>query len=546
MPVALLTRLLSASKAAQKKRSDRPYLLTAKAVSATVSLLGAVVLLAWRFDFEAAKSLLPSFATMKANTALCFLASGVALWHLAGPVATVCSPSRRGRILAAAAAGLTLTLSLLTVSQYVFSFDAGIDELLFADNSTAPQETVYPGRMSPATAVSFLLLALALLALALDRLRSKELAQHLSVAVGWIAFVAIVGYAHGGPGPFGGSPVPVLSHAFASMALHTSVGLLLLAAGAFVIRPRHGLMAAISSPSLGGRMARQLLPLAAAVAAFLFVLGIVGHADGDHGDGFSQSLLAVFAITLLASTIWRSAAALNQLDAQRLDAEEKLLLSLKEKESLLKEIHHRVKNNLQIVSSLLSLQSRRTSGDEARRVFEESQARIHAMALIHEHLYRSNDLDNIDFSTYLRELVGHILRLHAGPSSKISAHVEVGDARFPVDVAIPCALIVNEAVLNSLKYGFPAGGPGEVRIRFEQTDERSGSLAIQDNGVGFPADFDPASSASLGVRLIQALARQLGGDAEFSSPHGALVRIEFRLQADARTQPAQRQAAAGA
>lgn len=201
-------------------------------------------------------------------------------------------------------------------------------------------------------------------------------------------------------------------------------------------------------------------------------------------------------------------------------AEEQIKTSLKEKEVLLKEIHHRVKNNLQIISSLLNLQSAEIEDPKAGQKFRESQDRVKAMALIHERLYQSSDLAKIDFSGYVRNLTGHLQRSYRVDSNRIRLDVEVDPVPMNLDVAIPCGLIINELVSNSFKYAFPNGAAGEIKVRFGEANGNGLKLVVQDNGVGLPEGSNPEESDSLGLKLVRSLTEQLGGTIRYNSQNG--------------------------
>ncbi len=206
-------------------------------------------------------------------------------------------------------------------------------------------------------------------------------------------------------------------------------------------------------------------------------------------------------------------------------AEEQIKSSLKEKEVLLKEIHHRVKNNLQIICSLLSLQASESRDDpKAEQVLKESQNRIKAMALIHERFYQSRDLAKIDFEGYVRNLTGHLLKSYKGSSAAIRLNLDVQPVPMNFDVAIPCGLIINELVSNSLKYAFPKDNgkfsAGDIWIRFADENNQTLRLTIRDNGVGFPEDADPEDSESLGLKLVKSLTEQLGGSIYYTYSSG--------------------------
>lgn len=211
----------------------------------------------------------------------------------------------------------------------------------------------------------------------------------------------------------------------------------------------------------------------------------------------------------------------------RVLAEEKIRSSLREKEALLKEIHHRVKNNLQVVSSLLGLQSRAVSDEVTRKMFQESQNRIHSMALLHESLYQSSNLSKIDFPEYIRQLAAHLFHSYGVPPERIHLRTDLDKLYLHLDAAVPCGLIINELISNSLKYAFPDGRTGEVRIELHEHDDHMARLVVADNGVGLRSDVDWITARTLGLRLVRTLAEQLGAKLEMNTHAGTEVQLTF-------------------
>lgn len=213
---------------------------------------------------------------------------------------------------------------------------------------------------------------------------------------------------------------------------------------------------------------------------------------------------------------------------EREKAENQIVQSLQEKEILLKEIHHRVKNNLQIISSLLDLQETYVKENEtAVNVLKESQNRVLSMAMIHEMLYQSKDLSQINFSDYLRNLVTSLFHTY-GVENKIDLMITVEDYFFNVETAVPMGLIISELVSNSLKYAFPDGRCGELSISIEYEDNDF-QLIISDDGIGFPEDVDfKRVNSSLGLQLVNSLVNQLDGTIELDRSHGTRFIIKFK------------------
>ena len=203
--------------------------------------------------------------------------------------------------------------------------------------------------------------------------------------------------------------------------------------------------------------------------------------------------------------------------------------SLEEKEVLLSEVHHRVKNNLQVISSLLNLQSRTVDDPGVQEMFRESRDRVRTMALTHEQLYRSEDLAQVDLGRYVRDLASSLFRSYGVDPGAAALHVEVDELALPLDTAIPCGLIINELVSNSLKHAFVGGGRGEIRISLRGDGCGRAILVVVDDGIGLPADIDHRETESLGLQLVSSLVDQLRGTIEVERDGGTTFRIAFTL-----------------
>jgi len=212
---------------------------------------------------------------------------------------------------------------------------------------------------------------------------------------------------------------------------------------------------------------------------------------------------------------------------RRKKAEEQVRASLREKEVLLREIHHRIKNNLQIVSSLLNLQSRYVKDKQVFEMLREGQNRIKSMALIHEKLYQSKDLAKIDFAEYIQNLTTSLYRSYRVKPNDITLKIKVDNVLLGVDAAIPCGLIIDELVSNSLKYAFPGDRKGEIRISLCSDNDNKTRLIVSDNGIGLPKDLDFRNTTSLGLQLLVTLADQLEGTLELDRSGGTKFRIMF-------------------
>jgi two-component sensor histidine kinase len=275
---------------------------------------------------------------------------------------------------------------------------------------------------------------------------------------------------------------------------------------------------------------RAALPL-------FWMLGIVSLAylnDFAVGDGVYSFIFTVeyawLAVVVLVGQ-QHSREIVDAAMAKRAlqESERRLLTSLREKDLLLKEVHHRVKNNLQIVSSLLFLQSRRIEDTRFRELLQDCRNQVASMALIHEDLYRSKDLMGVDFGAYARTLLGRLVGLYRGEGA-VSLRFDAESVKIAIDQAIPLGLILNELCTNALKHAFPPGKVGDPPTIFVTL--RSGApnriaLVFADNGVGLPAGFDPADASSFGMKIISKLADQLGSELRVGPGPGARFELEF-------------------
>jgi two-component sensor histidine kinase len=200
-------------------------------------------------------------------------------------------------------------------------------------------------------------------------------------------------------------------------------------------------------------------------------------------------------------------------------------------ENLLKEIHHRVKNNLQVICSLLRLQGRHLKSDETRMIFKDTETRVRSMAMLHEALYQSEDLERIPAKDYIHNLATQILESYSSSGTEINLELDVEDIGLTIDTAIPCGLIVNELITNSLKHAFPDGSKGEISILLHSTDENELELVIRDNGQGLPNGVVSNEPQSLGLNLVSAFVKQLRGETKLTGQNGAEFRIRFKDEA---------------
>jgi two-component sensor histidine kinase/HAMP domain-containing protein len=218
---------------------------------------------------------------------------------------------------------------------------------------------------------------------------------------------------------------------------------------------------------------------------------------------------------------------LNEKIVEHQTAEKRLAQALDEKETMLKEIHHRVKNNMQIISSLLQLQMEKIEDPQVKVLMRESESRIRSLALVHEKLYQSENLASIDLGDYIDSLSRYLLQTYSNVNVALQLHIE--PLMISLDKAIPCGLILNESITNTLKHAFESGHSGQINITLKGCGDNSCSLRVADNGKGLPAGFDWTRANTLGMQLIDGLANQMGAKLNVTSDYGTAIELTFSL-----------------
>jgi two-component sensor histidine kinase len=217
---------------------------------------------------------------------------------------------------------------------------------------------------------------------------------------------------------------------------------------------------------------------------------------------------------------------------ERKKAERQIKASLKEKEVLLAEVYHRVKNNMQVIISLLRLQAKNIEDKKHADMFIESEDRIRSMALIHEQLYQSQDFANIDFGEYTKSLVEGMFTSYGIDPSKIRFKIDIKDISFDLENAIPCGLIINELVSNSLKYAFPKGKEGQISVNLRPVSENEFELMVSDDGIGTPKELDIRNVDTMGLSLVRTISEhQLDGKIDLDRTGGTQFNIKFKRAA---------------
>ncbi len=226
----------------------------------------------------------------------------------------------------------------------------------------------------------------------------------------------------------------------------------------------------------------------------------------------------------------------NEMADKIAGRERELREAVETREAMLREIHHRVKNNLQIVTSLLNLQAKSVQGDSGQKAFNDIQTRVRALALVHRYLYESDDLQSVNLGAFLQELAASIQLSHGISQSQVAIEVEADDVWDVSDRAVPLALFMTEAMTNALKHAFPQGRQGAIRIVLKSLPDGLVRFSVEDNGVGLTEAQEIAQGGqpSLGMSLIKAFARQVDGKLAISGPPGTIIMIEFVNKYDGR------------
>ncbi|MDD1774233.1 MAG: response regulator [Methanobacterium sp.] len=282
-----------------------------------------------------------------------------------------------------------------------------------------------------------------------------------------------------------------------------------------------------SLPTFDGVSALKIARSKAPRIPFIFVSGKIGHEYavemlklGAKDYVFKNNL------TKLVPAIQRALIEKDELE-ELIESRNELAKALKEKEMLLKEIHHRVKNNLMIISSLLELQSYYIKDKADLDFFRESRTRADSMAIIHERLYQSTDLKNIDFGDYISSLASELLDVYAVAPERIKLKIDAANILLDINIAIPLGLITNELMTNSIKHAFPGDRKGTITLRIYK-DGDIFTFILKDDGIGFPSNVDYKNTDSLGLELVNSLTNQIDGKLELNNEKGTEFKITFK------------------
>ena len=465
------------------------------------AIAAAVLVFGWIGGFDAPKRLSPDFAAMAPSTSVCFLLMAAAVFGLEGKS----SPSTT---IARASGGLVIALAVTDLIISALTTYAGLDALLlFRDNDHA--------RMAVATAVSFLLAGSAALALAgsVPQGRVAEIAATTGL---FAAAVALAGYLFDSQALYG-------VFLFTAMALHTALAFLCLFVGLLLVRPDGTWVGVLLADAPGSHTARRLLPLIALSALGLCLATFYLVGSGAFGPNFGFSLLAISMILLAAVSLLWGAADVNGADRRLRGTLDELRIANDDKALLLREVYHRVKNNLQQISAMLAIESRKLPDPLAREGYEAIVDRVRTMGLVHQLLISSDRPSAISMAEFLPNLIDGIAASHDLKARGINLVLDVASIPLKIDAAIPVGLLTNEIVTNAIKHAFPNGRAGRIEVSLREIggDIR---LAVEDNGAGPPGG---AGEPGTGTLIVRSMVSQLEGTMSQTASSGTRVEVTF-------------------
>ncbi|MFN3651333.1 MAG: sensor histidine kinase [Armatimonadota bacterium] len=506
-----------------RSRLETLFRHAALACAAITVLFGGIVLLGWALDVSPLTRLSPVFPAVVPLVAVGFVLAGTALALLVQEPVT-----RARRAAATATAALALLIGLGAAFENASGFSLGIDGLFFA-RTLAGLPTANPGRPGLESSISFVLLGASLVALPWVPARRQRWIQYLVLAVGTLSFLRLVAYVYGTVHPdtnIDGTP--------GSSPLHTILAFVILSLGVLMARPSAGFLKLLCAPTEGGRVARLLLPAALALPVLLGFIRVEGQMLGIYSLPTGSALAAVLNVVALSGLVWWTARVLHRNDQQRstLEAERGRLLKSEQHKSeqlglAIREAHHRIKNNLQSITDLLSLELMSAEAAPAQGVLRDTIDRVQAIATVHDLLSQEEDLRFVNLRDVVERVVPVVLRSHGLTEQAVTTRVDVDELQVPSRAATTLALLLNELTSNCAKHAFRARGHGLLEIRLRRLGGEI-ELSVGDDGPGLPPDFLLSRDADVGLQIVQTLAEStLGGTMRLVSNDGLRVEVRF-------------------
>ena len=412
------------------------------------------------------------------------------------------------------AAGSVASISVVNLAVLVSGAGAGagIDSLLWPDITDLNHTT-----QAPATSFCVLLAASAMFRLSLEP-RDRDYVFTLSATVGlMLALIAVVGYAFDSQALYG-------VWIFTAMALHTALGFVALFAALLLLRPRLSWVALLLGAGVGSAGLRRVFPVAI-LGSFAFCL-IASFATeaGLFTPNFRLSLLAILIMGLLAAVLLRNAALENVAEREMLAVMSDLRVSVAERDLLLRELNHRVKNNLQQITALIWFQSQNVHDQESKDAFRDTLGRVQALSAVHQLLLAGPAPSEILTRKFCDELCRNIAAAYNVAERNITIDVDVENTRLHIDVAITLGLLVNELVSNAIKHAFQTGKGGTISVKFAPDSDGTAVLTVADNGIG-QSGVSVLPNKGVGMQIIDGLVKQLRGAIVWNRERGTVVTV---------------------
>ncbi len=462
----------------------------------------AVLFIGWGLDVEAVRRINPSFAAMVPSTAMLFLiASALAIWFSAA----------KGKVSGAVTMVAALVIGAVAFADIavILSGAANGIDLYLAPSVAALQRA----SMATATATNFLLFAAALVFLILNRKWSDFFFVTAATAGLVLCSAAVVGYAFDASALYSVAP-------FTAMALHTALGFVLLFAAILLMRHDIGWVGIIAGEGGGSAGARLLLPGAVLLPLVLCYIALEFTTVGAVSANFRLSLLATVMMLLLSASVIWYARIQNRI-------EKKLRTAIADRDLLLREVYHRVKNNLQMTTALLTTGAIRVKDKEAQNLLQGTTRRIEALGTVHRLLISSHSPSEVSAKSFLEDLCQNIFSGQQDGGENIKLDLDADSAEIDIDLAVSLGLIVNELVTNALKYAFIGRESGVVTVRYRAEPEGGASLTVADDGIGAEGLYESEGRDGAGARIVQGLVRQLQAEMIVASRQGVVVVINI-------------------
>lgn len=470
----------------------------------------AVLTFGWGLGIDAFKSLRPNYAAMVPTTAFSFLL-------LSGAIILYRARTIERRIVSAYLYASAVAISAIAVADLVVIFSGtanGIDALLWPKAHYFARSS-----MAPATAVCFLVSAGCLVLLPI-RGGERDFA-FVTLATGGLilALIPTIGYL------FDADALYQIS-IFTAMALHTAIAFVAAFLSLLFLRPRAGWIGILLGEGSGSAGARRLIPIIV-VAPILLCLAALAITDAGLFDAnFRLSALAIIMITLLVATVLRNAVIENTVETRLLSTMSQLKTAVADRDLLLRELHHRVKNNLQQITALINIQSNSITDPPAKTAFRSMSARISALSKAHNLLISSSSPSEVSSLEFIRELIQNLSDSFGATEREISFVVEGDEDRVDIDMAISLGLLIHELLTNALKHAFTGRDRGTITVRYTTMADGGAELIVSDDGRGLAGDvLTEPSARGAGSRIIRGLVRQLNAAMSIQSQNGTCVKV---------------------